>query len=100
MTTRTRFATPPIFFPLRNDCSSGFKPLLSMCLQDVKWANYKDFQAPDEDQNPATPHTLEPGEIAEMMAGMKPRSSGRPKLRLDWDAAYAILAAANATGTK
>lgn len=67
-------------------------------MQDVKWANYSDFQLPDEDQNPATP-TGEPDDVATMMAGLKPQS-GKPKLRLDWEAAYAVLAAANATGTK
>lgn len=64
-------------------------------LQEVQWANYSDFQHPDADANPATP-TGETDDVAAMMASLKPQSSA-PKLRLDWDAAYAILAAANAT---
>ena len=63
--------------------------------QGVKWANYSDFQHPDAEENPATP-TGEPAEVAAMLAGLKPRG-GAPKLRLDWDAAHAVLAAANVT---
>jgi hypothetical protein len=63
--------------------------------QEVKWANYSDFQRPDADANPATP-TGEPEEVAAMLAGLKPQG-GAPKLRLDWDAAHAVLAAANVT---
>lgn len=63
--------------------------------QEVKWANYSDFQHPDADANPATP-TGEPDEVAAMLAGLKPRG-GTPQLRLDWDAAHAVLAAANVT---
>jgi hypothetical protein len=73
-------------------CGRGFA-----CLQDVKWADYSDFQLPDANANPPTP-TVEPGDVAAMMASLKPQVL--PKLRLDWDAAHAMLAAANATLTQ
>ena len=67
----------------------------SLHTKEVKWANYSDFQHPDADANPATP-IGELDEVTAMLASLAPQG-GAPKLRLDWDAAHAVLAAANVT---
>jgi len=60
---------------------------------DVKWANYSDFEPSGSNANPtaaaffASSQEVEEGSLA----------AARPKLHLYWEAAMALLAAANAT---
>lgn len=64
---------------------------------DVKWANYSEFEPSGSNANPtaaaffaataASSQEVEEGSLA----------AARPKLRLHWEAAMALLAAANAT---
>lgn len=61
--------------------------------QNVKWANYSDFEPAGADANPPTP-TEEEANVTAMLAAIKPQT-GHAKLRLDWEAAFAVLAAAN-----
>lgn len=71
---------------------------------EAKWANYSDFEPSGANANPVTT-TFEDGTPA--TAGSKSVEAGSgggdaaaeaaPQLRLDWEAAFALLAAANRT---
>lgn len=62
---------------------------------DAKWDNYADFEPSGASANPVTA-----SDGAEVAAGGTVgggAAAARPKLRLDWEAAWALLAAENAS---
>lgn len=65
---------------------------------DAKWANYSDFDTSDVRENLVAPAD---GDAAAEAASGEANAGGavppNPKLRLDWEAAAALLAAANAS---
>jgi len=62
---------------------------------DAKWDNYADFEPSGASTNPVTASDGE--EVAAGGTDGGGAAAARPKLRLDWEAAWALLAAANAS---